>query len=310
KFFNGDIIFKENDRSREMYIIQTGKMKVYKNDKGNLVDICELGPGSIVGEMSLLDGRPRSATVQVVEDADVKIISPDDFEKNMEAIPDWFLGIIKIMCTRLREADRRLKVTVDHDDTANVSSLVSMLLNKRQANDKEQTGNFEENSLDLKFAKKEIVDILSLSSEMATRALKELEGHNLIQIKSNRLQVQDKENLVFFSEFRRSANADSSVKLSGKISPEATKVLKLLYIASKGAKANTDGVCELNVNDLGVDGNKLFADGDFLKELTENDVVQMEEDQLQKANLKDLPKISVNQKKIANLLAEALFNAK
>ena len=71
KYKAGTILFHENDHSRELYIIQTGKVKIYRMIGKHEMQLTVLGEGSVLGEMALIDGEPRSASAKVIEDSDL-----------------------------------------------------------------------------------------------------------------------------------------------------------------------------------------------------------------------------------------------
>lgn len=299
----GTVLFKENDRSKEMYIIQKGRMSVYKTEKGSKLSICELGKGSIVGEMSLLDGRARSATVEALEETDVSVVTPDDFEKRVREIPEWFLGIIKILCSRLREADRRLRSSLEEEITANTATLLGMLLNKAEKDPKTE----HKNRLDLKFAKMEIVDILSLNVEKVNHALKELEKYGIIEVAQNTLAVPDKAHLALFADFRRGLESAVLLSYEGEMTEGKRKAAWSLYGFSKCAKPDKDGFCEVPTDQPGGAVDVIKKEGGFLLDLEEKEVVRLEKTQNEKTKELEFSGIAVNRNRIAVLLALMVF---
>jgi len=303
-FSAGSILFRENDRSRDMYLLHSGRVKVYRTDKGQRVELCELGKGGIAGEMSLLDGRTRSATVEVVEDVEATVITLDEFEKKSHQIPEWFMAIIKILCTRLRDTDRRVRASLDSDTVANVATLLSIMINRKKEDS--LSGNDE---LDLKFAKNEIMEILCLSHEKVTSSLKEIENQELVVISNNRIQIPDKNSLELFSMYKRGEISDSSIEVGTPLTKEAMDVLRFLYETTKNSKQEKNGVVDLQLSALGDKGNMLFSSGDFLTELAAMEVVTFDEKSLLENKGKDSAKISVNVKKITSVLAAFLFKS-
>ncbi|MFC7359151.1 Crp/Fnr family transcriptional regulator [Nocardioides astragali] len=66
-----------------------------------------LGPGDYFGEISMIDGRPRSATVSAVDTMKVLAIPHQDFEAVIDNDPDFARQLLKTLCARLREAEAR-----------------------------------------------------------------------------------------------------------------------------------------------------------------------------------------------------------
>ena len=67
-----------------------------------------LGPGAIAGELAMIDGRPRSASVFALKDCELSFISRKDFEKYMRQHPEICDYLITVLASRLRETDEAL----------------------------------------------------------------------------------------------------------------------------------------------------------------------------------------------------------
>ncbi len=75
KFYKGDIVFREGDTNKELYIIISGQVHVVKEIEDNEVILATLETGDFFGEMAMFGGEPRSATIRVKEDLEVLMIS-------------------------------------------------------------------------------------------------------------------------------------------------------------------------------------------------------------------------------------------
>ncbi len=108
----GEIIFRQGDASDGIYSVQSGWVTVYKTKptpQGPAdIEIAKLGPGSLFGEMGMLDQTRRDATVKALEFTEVVIITKDMFESQMTALPPWVTNFIKILITRLRATNSKL----------------------------------------------------------------------------------------------------------------------------------------------------------------------------------------------------------
>lgn len=101
----GDIIFKEGDVGDAMYLIRSGQVIVFKGDPGSPIVLGYRGAGEIIGEMALLDDRPRSATVVATEPLCLLKISQEDFQTWLGDNPSLRVNLMKVLSARLREAD-------------------------------------------------------------------------------------------------------------------------------------------------------------------------------------------------------------
>jgi CRP-like cAMP-binding protein len=124
----GEVLFEEGAEGRELYIIQEGKLGVYKKTSEGETELAVLDKNTMVGEMSLLDNLPRSATVRAVGDATVLVINEGVFQAGLKKAPVWLTSIIKIVVSRLRDANKRVDQTVLRDKERGLVSLLLLLL--------------------------------------------------------------------------------------------------------------------------------------------------------------------------------------
>jgi len=111
-FPKGTVLFREGDLGREMFIIQQGKVQVRKKVGTAEKVLAELSNGEFFGEMALLLGMDRSATVEVIEDSKLLVINPDTFESLLKSNLDIALKMLKKMASRLRALDENFETAV------------------------------------------------------------------------------------------------------------------------------------------------------------------------------------------------------
>jgi len=102
EFEAGDIIFREGDPAHQAFIIEEGKVEVYKDKHGESARISELIPNDIIGELALFDDEPRSASVVALEKTRCSIISEDVFQEQLSKLDPHFRAIINSIVLRLR----------------------------------------------------------------------------------------------------------------------------------------------------------------------------------------------------------------
>jgi CRP-like cAMP-binding protein len=101
----GEVIVQENDFGETAYVIGEGQVEVSKKLHGQNVHLAYLGVGETFGEMSMIDEKPRSATVTAVTETVVSEIRRDDFFNSFQTDPKVALALLKVLFERLREAD-------------------------------------------------------------------------------------------------------------------------------------------------------------------------------------------------------------
>jgi CRP-like cAMP-binding protein len=82
---------------------------VYRSQSGREVELAILGKGAVLGEMALIDGRPRSASAKALGECSVAVIPADSFLERVKGVPPWFMTIIKMSCQKIRNANRLLQ---------------------------------------------------------------------------------------------------------------------------------------------------------------------------------------------------------
>ncbi|MGE5454032.1 MAG: DUF2225 domain-containing protein [Methylocystaceae bacterium] len=118
KYATDEVFFFESETGTEMFIILAGKVHVYTNGvEGFPISICKLGPGDFFGEMSLLEGLPRSASIQALEDSTVIVITANNFSTVMAEQPDMALRIMKGLSGRIRQLNEDMtKIKREHKE--------------------------------------------------------------------------------------------------------------------------------------------------------------------------------------------------
>jgi CRP/FNR family transcriptional regulator, cyclic AMP receptor protein len=108
-FHAGDVLVEQGKDGIGLVVISTGKVRVMKgNAGGEQVEVATHGPGEFIGEMTVLDGAPRSASVIAVEDSECLILSNWIFRAAMETHPEIALAILPVVVSRFRETNTQL----------------------------------------------------------------------------------------------------------------------------------------------------------------------------------------------------------
>jgi len=103
------IILEDDESVQALFLIAEGEVKVYMTgvDKRETI-LTLLSKGDFFGEMSLIDGEPRSASVKAVSPSEVLIIRREHFIQQVRATPDLAMSLLVEMSKRLRKANRQI----------------------------------------------------------------------------------------------------------------------------------------------------------------------------------------------------------
>ncbi|MBU1153381.1 GGDEF domain-containing protein [bacterium] len=127
-YSKGSIIFKENDPGDAFYVIKEGKVCVLKQVKEGIDSIiATLEKGDFFGEMALIEGDNRNATVEAVEDCQLIMIRRNEFQALIKLDDSIAFTVIKTLGSRLREMDKR---TVFAEEDSIIDGLTNLFTHK------------------------------------------------------------------------------------------------------------------------------------------------------------------------------------
>ena len=103
----GEILFHEGDKANSAYLVKTGKLHAYQQKQDENVILGEIQAGEFVGEMALLNGEVRSATVEATEPCDLIEIPIGSLDSLVFSKPAWSKALVKTLSKRLKLANQR-----------------------------------------------------------------------------------------------------------------------------------------------------------------------------------------------------------
>ena len=108
----GDLLFAADDPGHGCYRLEKGLLKVYVTSAHGVERIIAiLGPGAIVGELSMIDGHPRSASVVAISNSALSFITRETFVRFTKNHPEIYETLVMILSARLRETVRSVAAT-------------------------------------------------------------------------------------------------------------------------------------------------------------------------------------------------------
>ena len=105
----GTTLIKQNDNGAGLFIITSGHVKVVQaqNPDRAEVDLGTYGPGSVLGEMALLDDMPRSASIIAIEDVTALLLPVWEFRSTLRSHPEIAIKLLSVMSKRLRKLESK-----------------------------------------------------------------------------------------------------------------------------------------------------------------------------------------------------------
>jgi len=117
KLVGGEELFRENDPGDSIFIVQSGRVDIFKNIRGDVDrSLASFGPGDVIGEMSFIDGARRSATARTTETSEFLLLSRQSFARVQKERPDIaaavFRNMAAIVASRLRTTNELYREAV------------------------------------------------------------------------------------------------------------------------------------------------------------------------------------------------------
>ncbi len=182
-----EVLFFAGDFGDGCYRLEQGLVKVVvSSPNGDERSIAILGPGSIVGELSVLDNLPRSASVIALRECSLQFISRELFERCTRQHPEIYKYLTEMLALRLREADEVLAATSFMTVKGRLARAFLELA--EHVGQKHGSGQI---SLDHKISQRELAAIAGIARENVSRTLATWKRRKIIALASGQYRILD-----------------------------------------------------------------------------------------------------------------------
>jgi CRP/FNR family cyclic AMP-dependent transcriptional regulator len=188
KYKKGNIVVLEQESGAALFVIITGKVKVVRMDEdGREVILSMFGPGEFFGEMSLLDGLARSASVVATVKSELFMIHRRDFLELLNEFPSVTISLLAELAMRLRKADMQIKSLSLKDAEGRVANVMLILA--------DDVGIFRKGKVEIDELplQQDIANMAGTSRETVSRMIHLFIEGGEVQMKGNKLIINDYE---------------------------------------------------------------------------------------------------------------------
>jgi CRP-like cAMP-binding protein len=188
KYKKGNIVVLEQESGAALFVIITGKVKVVRMDEdGREVILSMFGPGEFFGEMSLLDGLARSASVVATVKSELFMIHRRDFLELLNEFPSVTISLLAELAMRLRKADMQIKSLSLKDAEGRVANVMLILA--------DDVGIFRKGKVEIDDLplQQDIANMAGTSRETVSRMIHLFIEGGEVQMKGNKLIINDYE---------------------------------------------------------------------------------------------------------------------
>ncbi len=188
----GSVILFEDDPGDSLFLVKNGRVKVVLiGEDGREVILGILTVGDHFGELSLIDGNPRSAHVIAMDDAQLIVLRREDFRRRVEESPRVAWALLFEISRRLRRADEQIGSLVLLD----VDGRIARLLLDAAAESGGQT-------IEKRLTHQTIAQMIGVSRETVSRAMREFQDNGLISVQRRQISIANRAGLERLAQLR------------------------------------------------------------------------------------------------------------
>lgn len=192
KYKKGQVLFFEGDVEDKLYIVNKGKIKVYKYNKEGREQILHiLSDGEFVGDMSLLKKGKFQFNAEALEDTYICTIAKDDFDRIITSNPEITLKILEVLHDRLINLENLIQNLSTKDVEVRIASMLKSFA--------ENYGVKQEDGImiELPLNREEMANYIGVTRETISRKLTALQEEDIIELIGNKkLIIKDLDYLV------------------------------------------------------------------------------------------------------------------
>jgi CRP-like cAMP-binding protein len=179
------VLFHAGEAGDSLYVLLAGKVKIsLLSAEGKEAILSLLGDGDVFGEMSLLDGLPRSATVTTLEDCRLMMIGRQDFVQFLRRHADVALDLLAALSQRLRATNSLVENLSFHPLP---SRLARLLMDLGQRHGKVQSGGVE---IGLRLSQEELGNLVGASRESVNKQMRTWAEAGLLEYRQGTIVIK------------------------------------------------------------------------------------------------------------------------
>ena len=196
KLTKGELLFAAGDPSDSMYIVNSGRIRIWTvSAAGAEITLNVLGPGTIFGEIGLLDGSERTAGASALDAVELSAIQRGTFDNALERDPQLARNVIKFLCDRLRWVSARMEDSALRSAPERLSRMLVHLVNDYGI--ETDTGM----QLSINLTQGELARWTHMSRESLNKILNRWSDEGLLEQSRSKITVKDLERLEEIAEF-------------------------------------------------------------------------------------------------------------
>ena len=188
QYEKNEVILVEEEAGNALFVIVTGKVKVARTSSDDReVILTILTDSDFFGEMAILDGLTRSATVTAIEKSELFLIQRNDFLNLLRSYPDVAIALLQELTKRLRAADMKIKALSLKDAEGKVATVILQLA--------DEIGKIKQGKVEIEKIpmQQDLANMAGTSRETISRTFHSFAKKGLIETEGSKLRILDYE---------------------------------------------------------------------------------------------------------------------
>ena len=180
----GEVLFRKGEPGRQLYGVLEGRLKVVNTGAdGKDVVFGLMGPGEVIGEISLIDGYPRSAAVVALEACELLTLHRRDLNPFIERHPKFAFQLAGVLAGRLRRLSEHTEDSLFHSLRIRLAKKLFSLM--KEYGDETPEGIF----INVRLAQQDLADLVGGTRESINKQLRSWEEEGVVKLQRTKITV-------------------------------------------------------------------------------------------------------------------------
>src|SRR5215208_7212161 len=185
----GEIFFSPEDTSEKLFILEKGRVRIYRTADGRELTLAEIEPGTVFGEMALTAQKLRGSYAQAMEPSILLSLSRTDLEHVIEENPQVGIRLVNLLSERLRSYEERLEDLTLREVPARLAHLILLLC------EEEGVMTPQDIKIPHHYTHERLGTMIGAKREAVTRAFAQLQDEGAVELRRRLIHVRDIEAL-------------------------------------------------------------------------------------------------------------------
>jgi CRP-like cAMP-binding protein len=194
----GEIFFTPQDSSERLFLLQKGRVRIYRTSDGREFTLAVVDEGTVFGEMALTGQQLQGAYAQAMEPSEISVMRREDLERLMLDKPEVGLRLTHLLSERLRHYETRLEDITLKGISARLASLIVLLLESEGV-----VSGQHRLKIPTHYTHQHLGTMIGANREAVTRAFSHLQDEGIVELRRRLIYVPDVEALKRVAEEHR-----------------------------------------------------------------------------------------------------------